>query len=404
MENCFATDRFRSQISVRLKPPNPKGNRSLDNLLETNTSKQVHNTSLPIINTFENASPVESETNSITQDNTNQINTTENKFLQSLPSNINKDLPNIFSEISNSKPKCQTSQLHNTTDDSVDSTEIFTQQTMQFQSNPFVGGFHISTPVTQVSVNPFTSSPCYAQPSHHQYVVSPDHQRHLFLPQTTNNPRVFSPYPKLTMPTLPYNTPLSNSAIPSPALTPQNSPQINRIPNFSFESTNYFPNPPINGTNSNSGVFLPTPYYHGDVPPQPHISSSNPVLNVLPPQPSTNTIPTPANHSQSVAVEGNKHPDAKEKPPDVKKPQSSSMPSSPVSIRRQKPSIISHQHSKSSGDEGVRASPGSARRKLSRKPSSNNSIRSQPIVETSAGPNATSSPNTKHKSSVDHSR
>ncbi|KAJ9581688.1 hypothetical protein L9F63_023135, partial [Diploptera punctata] len=314
--NCFATDRYRSQISVRLKQPNPKSNRSLDNLLDTNTSNQLHNTSLPIISAFDNTSPVEPGNNAVTQAGISQTDTAENMSLQPFVTNVNKDLPIIYSDTPLQNPNLQTVQLHNTTDDSL------TQQICSMRCNS----------KTTHSLEPT-----------HQFGPSTNQQRHLFLPQATSNSRCY----------------LSNSGLPSPALTPQNSPQINRIPNFSFDNPNYHPNAAIHGNNSSPGIFLPTPYFHGDIPQQSHISTSNSALNVPPPQP---------NPRINTMIQ---------------------------STRQLMSRNIVHEHAILSG---------SARRKLSRKPSSANTSRCHQIAETSLGPSATSSPNTKHKSSVDHSR
>jgi hypothetical protein len=131
------------------------------------------------------------------------------------------------------------------------------------------------------------------------------------------------------------------------------------------------------------------------------------------------------------------HTDVAEDMLEVPRAQSPSLPSSPVPIQKQntqtkasrKSITLSHQHSKSSGDEGpnlspptahkhlnvnpLPKSPGTARRKGSRKISCTNSIVSHhnvdnSINETSAaamgGPNATSSPNTKHRTSAVHHR
>lgn len=122
---------------------------------------------------------------------------------------------------------------------------------------------------------------------------------------------------------------------------------------------------------------------------------------------------------------------------DVPKTQSTIVPSSPMQIRKEvtqpkisrKFGIVPRQQSKSSGDEGPSvsppttekhinvnpppASPGAAGKKVSRKMSCTNSIGSHHNVDNSinessvgstTGPNATSSPNTKHKASVVHHR
>jgi hypothetical protein len=146
-------------------------------------------------------------------------------------------------------------------------------------------------------------------------------------------------------------------------------------------------------------------------------------------------------HSQHLVSEGNtagqEQDDMTEKTLDVPRTQSTSLPTSPVPVRKltmqrkssRKSSIISRQQSKSSGDESpnltpptahkhtnanpLSTSPGAARRKLSRKMSCTNSMGSphnadNSINENSAGstggPNATSSPNTKHRTSVVHQR
>jgi hypothetical protein len=145
-------------------------------------------------------------------------------------------------------------------------------------------------------------------------------------------------------------------------------------------------------------------------------------------------------HSQHPLNEGNKprqeQSDATENTLEVPRTQSTSVPSSPVLIRKEttqqkttrKSSIFSRQQSKSSGDEGPglsplaahkhanaippTASPGAARRKVSRKMSNTSSIGSHHNVDNSinessagsGGPNATSSPNTKHKASVVYHR
>ena len=170
--------------------------------------------------------------------------------------------------------------------------------------------------------------------------------------------------------------------------------------------------------------------------PMPNPSSTN-TPNVPPSQrnaDSSQTVLGP--HSQHLITEGNT---AKQEPNNVienmledHRTHSTSLPSSPVPVRKQtaqkktsrKSSILTHQHSKSSGDEGPNhspsaahkhidtnrpPSPGDTRKKLSRKTSSTNSIGSHHNVDNSinessagcnGGPNATSSPNAKHKTSV----
>lgn len=170
---------------------------------------------------------------------------------------------------------------------------------------------------------------------------------------------------------------------------------------------------------------------------------SSPDASNFPP-PHQNSDPsqdTLGHHSQHLVSEGNKagqeQNDVTEQTLDVPQTQSTSLPTSPVPVRKmtmqrkssRKSSIISRQQSKSSGDEGPNVtpptahkhtnvnppstSPGAARTKLSRKVSSTNSTGSHhnadnSINESSAGstggPNATSSPNTKHRTSVVHQR
>ncbi|XP_021926242.1 uncharacterized protein LOC110833001 isoform X2 [Zootermopsis nevadensis] len=119
---------------------------------------------------------------------------------------------------------------------------------------------------------------------------------------------------------------------------------------------------------------------------------------------------------------------------EVPRTQTTSAPPSPVMTQKEtsqpkisrKSSILPRQQSKSSGDEGPNlspptahvgaaaptASPGTARRKASRKMSCTNSTGSHHNVENTinessvgpSGPNATSSPNTKHRGSVMHHR
>ena len=139
-------------------------------------------------------------------------------------------------------------------------------------------------------------------------------------------------------------------------------------------------------------------------------------------------------HSQQRITEGNtaKQPtDVTENTQEDHKTQSTSVTSSPAPVRKltvqrktsRKSSILSHQHSKSSGDEGPNHSPSTTHkhininrppspgdnRKVPRKISSNISVVSHHNVDNSinessagcnGGPNATSSPNTKHKTSV----
>lgn len=146
-------------------------------------------------------------------------------------------------------------------------------------------------------------------------------------------------------------------------------------------------------------------------------------------------------HPQHLVSEGNKdrqeQSDVAEKTLDVPRTQPASQPTSPVPNRKltmqrkmsRKFSVTSRQQSKSSGDEAPNltpptthkhsnvnppsASPGAGRRKLSRKVSCTNSIGSHHNVDNSInessagstlGPNATSSPNTKHRTSVVHHR
>ncbi|PSN51828.1 hypothetical protein C0J52_17680 [Blattella germanica] len=402
MENSFATDRFRSQISVRLKQPNPKSNRSLDNIFDTSSPKQIHNTSLPIIGAYDNSSYIDQGRQAMIQDRAHNIGSVDTCF-QPYSRNFLKDPPNIFSEIPIRKAQDQTLQLPNIMDDSTESVDVFTQPAHQFQSNPFVGNFPTSTPVTAVSVNPFIPSATYTTQPIHQY-TSHEHQRQAFLPQTTSNARICSPYPFMNSPAQ-YAAHLPNSGIPSPNLTPQNSPQVNKTPYFPPDNSNYLPNPVPPTNPPNPGFLIPASYYTGDVPSQPpNLSVSNPALNIIPAQQSSNAPSSQVNHStQNIANEVKPH-DVPDTVLDRSKHQSSSMPSSPITGRRKKPSILSHQHSKSSGDEGPRSSPGAARRKISRKQSSTNSIKSHHSVDASGGPNATSSPNTKHKTSVTHSR
>ena len=140
-------------------------------------------------------------------------------------------------------------------------------------------------------------------------------------------------------------------------------------------------------------------------------------------------------HSQQSITEGNtaKQPnDVTENTQEDHRTQSTSVPSSPAPVRKlttqrktsRKSSILSHQHSKSSGDEGPNhspstahkhintnrpPSPGDTKMKVPRKTSSINSISTHHNVDNSinessagcnGGPNATSSPNTRHKTSV----
>ncbi|XP_023720388.1 mucin-17 isoform X2 [Cryptotermes secundus] len=146
-------------------------------------------------------------------------------------------------------------------------------------------------------------------------------------------------------------------------------------------------------------------------------------------------------HSQNLVSDENKageeQSDVTEKTLDVPRTPSTSLPTSPVPVRKltmqrkssRRSSVMSRQQSKSSGDEGpnitpptahkhtnvnpTSTSPGAARGKLSRKVSCTNSIGSHhnadnSINESSAGstggPNATSSPNTKHRTSIVHQR
>ena len=173
-------------------------------------------------------------------------------------------------------------------------------------------------------------------------------------------------------------------------------------------------------------------------------SASLPVPN--PSSPNTLTVPPSQRnsdssqnvlgpHSQQRITEGNtaKQPnDVTENTQEDHRTQSTSLPSSPVPVPKQtaqrktsrKSSMLSHQQSKSSGDEGPNhspstahklintnrpPSPGDTKRKVSRKMSSTNSNVSHHNVDNSinessagcnGGPNATSSPSTRHKTSV----
>jgi hypothetical protein len=145
-------------------------------------------------------------------------------------------------------------------------------------------------------------------------------------------------------------------------------------------------------------------------------------------------------HSQHLLSEENKdrleHSDVAEKSLEVPRTQPAGEPTSPVPNRKltmqrkmsRKFSVTSRQQSKSSGDEAPNltppaahkhsnvnppSSPGAGRRKLSRKVSCTNSIGSHHNVDNSinessagstGGPNATSSPNAKHRTSVVHHR
>jgi hypothetical protein len=146
-------------------------------------------------------------------------------------------------------------------------------------------------------------------------------------------------------------------------------------------------------------------------------------------------------HSQLLASEGSKgrqgQSDVTENTLNVPRTQAGSEPASPVPNRKltvqrktsRKISTSSRQQSRSSGDEAPNltpptahkhtnvspqsASPGAGRRKISRKVSCTNSIGSHHNVDNSinensagstAGPNATSSPNTKHRTSIVHHR
>ena len=168
----------------------------------------------------------------------------------------------------------------------------------------------------------------------------------------------------------------------------------------------------------------------------PNPSSTN-TPTVPPSQRNSNSSQiVPGPHSQHLISEENKTKqettDVTENTKEDNRTQSISMPSSPAPVRKQtaqrkssrKSSVVSHQHSKSSGDEGPNHSPSTARkhintnrppspgdtkRKASRKMSCTNSIGSHHNVDNSinessagsaGGPNATSSPNTKHKTSV----
>jgi hypothetical protein len=169
--------------------------------------------------------------------------------------------------------------------------------------------------------------------------------------------------------------------------------------------------------------------------PMPNPSSPN--TSIVPPsqQNSDSSQNVLGPHSLQRITEGNtaKQPnDVTENTQEDHKTQSTSGPSSPAPVRKltvqrktsRKSSILSHQHSKSSGDEGPNhspstaqknininrpPSPGDTKRKVPRKASSTNSIAihhnvDNSINESSAGcnggPNATSSPNTRHKTSV----
>jgi hypothetical protein len=175
--------------------------------------------------------------------------------------------------------------------------------------------------------------------------------------------------------------------------------------------------------------------------PVPDASSTN-ASNIPPSHQNSDPSQKPLrHHAQHLESDGNnagqEQSDVTEKAFDAPRTQSTSLPTSPVPVRKltmqrkssRKSSVTSRQQSRSSGDEGPNltpptahkptnvnppsTSPGAARRKLSRKVSCSNSIGSHHNVDNSinessagstGGPNATSSPNTKHRATVVHQR
>ena len=169
--------------------------------------------------------------------------------------------------------------------------------------------------------------------------------------------------------------------------------------------------------------------------PMPNSSSPN-TSNVPPSQRNSDSSQNVIGpHSQQRITEGTtakQHNDVTENTQEDHRTQTTSVPSSPAPVPKQtaqrkmsrKSSILPHQHSKSSGDEGPNhspstvhkhininrpPSPGDTKRKVPQKMSSTTSIASHHNVDNSinessagcnGGPNATSSPNTRHKTSV----
>lgn len=196
-------------------------------------------------------------------------------------------------------------------------------------------------------------------------------------------------------------------------------------------STQYSPVTPDLPTNTHPGNSCTAQSASLSVP-----NSSSPNTSNVPPSQRNSDSSQNVNgpHSQQRITDGNtaKQPnDVTENTQEDHKTQTTSVPSSPAPVPKQtaqrkvsRKSSISQQHSKSSGDEGPNLSPstahknintnqppspGDTKRKVSRKLSSTNTIASHHNVDNSinessvgcnGGPNATSSPNTRHKTSI----
>jgi hypothetical protein len=210
LDNSFSADRYRSQLNVRLKLPNPKTNRSLQNIFESSADATQHNTSLPIIDscgtTSTKASPLKMLSETTLSETRNKKASCETRFdfdtLQSalphkLPyheqeeskhgaspketvreadnekskipqvqqhveekvlkthslkdSQLSPDIPrnrtpNIFSKLPNGKSKCQNAQFSSAANESTDSVDSHLKPSPHLQNNPFMGNTTPSSP------------------------------------------------------------------------------------------------------------------------------------------------------------------------------------------------------------------------------------------------------------------
>jgi hypothetical protein len=322
LDSSFSTDRYRSQLNVRLKLPNPKTNRSLENIFDSTADVMQHNTSLPIIDTCGTISakvvPLKMLSETTLSEPRNKKHSCERRFnfdtsesalshklpyqqqeesthalsdhcaspkeivteagsekykgpelhkpvegnkvlkthslkeSQSSPEITRNHIPNIFSKLPNGKSKCQNAHFLSATDESSDSVDLHLKTSPHLQSNPFMGNFGTSpplscfsrNPITPAHVNPFISSSPnsdhavilqdvsphddqsaqYHNPPHLPHFQSPailppdltilkssEHQRQFFLPLGTSNSRACSPYSHINA-SYSHNTQQSNIA------------------------------------------------------------------------------------------------------------------------------------------------------------------------------------------------
>ncbi|XP_069694423.1 mucin-4-like isoform X2 [Periplaneta americana] len=276
LDSTFSADRFRSQLNVRLKQPNLKPNRSLDNIFDSASDRKQHNTSLPIIDTsdtnetkfsplkissddksasenlassedldieppqkaisFAETSPkqVEEVKPEFSEANSNKVqeptnsslpkeniclkigNVMDNQASSEIQGNYT---PNIFSKLPNRKSKCHNAQLISTTDDSTDSVDVHSGPSPHVQSNPFVGTFPTSSGNLQFPsyptrpVSPAPVNPFVTNISNHPN----QYQDICSLPEHTIPPYATNYQPDAAIPITPeYQQKTNNTRVCSP--------------------------------------------------------------------------------------------------------------------------------------------------------------------------------------------